>query len=47
MSDLDSYVTHCYDLILKAVPMQHPREDAELCACATLVKHAGDDASKI
>lgn len=35
MSDLDSYLTHCYDLLLKA---KSPGEE-ELCACATLVKH--------
>jgi hypothetical protein len=40
MSDLDTYLTHCYDLLLKgaSAPVAQ-EEDAELCACATLVTH--------
>lgn len=39
MSDLDTYLNHCYDLLLKAeeIPSQKA-VDEELCACATLVK---------
>ena len=39
MSDLDTYLTHCYDLLLKADPTPAAVEDAELCACAALVNH--------
>lgn len=37
MSDLETYLNHCYDLLLKS---DTPRtEDEELCACASLVAH--------
>lgn len=38
MSDLDSYLTHCYDVMLKAGP-EEASDDTELCACANLVAH--------
>ena len=38
MSDLDSYVAHCYDLMLKD-KNNEKQQDEELCACAKLVQH--------
>ena len=38
MSDLTSYVNHCYDLLLKSEAAAKVEDDAELCACATLVE---------
>ncbi len=37
MSDLDSYLTRCYDLL--SAKKETVREDEELCACANLIRH--------
>jgi hypothetical protein len=37
MSDLDSYLTHCYDLLLQKKAAM--AEDEELCACSRLVEN--------
>ena len=40
MSDLETYLNHCYDLLLRADDHAHTvAEDEELCACANLVGH--------
>jgi len=36
MSDLDSYLLRCYDLLMAR---KRPQEDEELCACAHLIRH--------
>lgn len=42
MSDLDIYVSHCYDLLLKA---ESTVDDEALCACANLVDR--DDSNNL
>lgn len=37
ISDLDSYLNHCYDVLLHNDKTQNAAPDSELCACAKLV----------
>lgn len=37
MSDLDTYVSHCYDLLLKGKTT--PEANEELPACEILIEH--------
>ena len=40
MSDLESYVSHCYDLMLKQNPQQkEAAADDEHLACVRLIEH--------
>ena len=40
MSDLDSYITRCYDLLARN---ETEAQDEELCICSKLVKHETQD----
>lgn len=38
MSDLESYLNHCYDKLLQESDATSNQPDSELCACSKLIE---------
>ena len=38
MTDLDNYLSRCFDEALRKVRLSAPSEEEELCACAKLLR---------